>query len=123
MSRAVCSRDGKRGSARITCITIIEKVERLTGIAVVALPSREAYTLSGRAAAVMAEIVVPGPAQVLAALPVVMGHAGHPVLVHHLRVSAPVLVLGPVGTHVQPLLRGQPRYQYLLCKETKRFAS
>ena len=95
------------------------KKRRLTGIAVVALPSREAYALPARATAVMTEVVVPRPAQVLATLPVIMRHASHPVLVHHLRMGAPVLVLGPIWPDVQPLLRSQPGYQHFLCKIDK----
>lgn len=86
------------------------------GIAVVALPSREAYALPARATAVMTEVVVPRPAQVLATLPVIMRHASHPVLVHHLRMGAPVLVLGPIWPDVQPLLRSQPGYQHFLAR-------
>lgn len=93
-----------------------KKERRLTCIAVVTLPSREADALSGRAAAVMTEIVVPRPAQVLATLSVIVRHASHPVLVHHLRVSASVLVLGPIRPDVQPLLRRQPGDQYFLWK-------
>lgn len=67
----------------------------------------------------MTEVVVPRPAQVLATLPVIMRHASHPVLVHHLRMGAPVLVLGPIWPDVQPLLRSQPGYQHFLCKIRK----
>lgn len=90
------------------------------GIAVVALPSREADALAGRAAAVMAEIVVPRPTQILTALPVVVRHAGHPVLVHHLRVRASVLVLGPVRSDVQPFLSCEPRYQHFVERVVRR---
>lgn len=76
----------------------------LTGVAVVALPAGEADSLARGAAAVVTEVVVPRPAQVLATLAVIVRHARNPVLVHHLRVCASVLVLGPHRPDVQPFL-------------------
>lgn len=89
-------------------------VIKLTSITVVALPAGEADTLSGRATAVVAEVVVSRPTQVLAALAVVVRHAPHPVLVLHLRVGTSVLVHGPLLPDVQPFLGGQPGDQHFL---------
>lgn len=86
----------------------------LTGVAIVAFPTGEADTLAARAAAIVAEVVVPRPAQVLATLAVIVRRASHPVLILHLRVGALVLVHGPLRPDVQPLLGGQPRDQYFV---------
>lgn len=89
----------------------------LTGVAVVALPAGQTDTLPDRTATVVAEVVVPRSAQILTALAVIVRHARHPVLVLHLRVSAFVLVHGPVRSDVQPFLGGQPRDQHFLWKD------
>ena len=86
--------------------------EILTAGAVVSLPSGQTDALAGRRAPVVAKVVVAWPAQVLAALAVVMRRAGHPVLVHHHRMVRTVLVLNPLRSNVQPALRRQTRYYY-----------
>lgn len=86
----------------------------LTGVAIVAFPACEADALAARTAAIVTEVVIPRPAQVLATLAVIVRRASHPVLILHLRVGAPILVHGPLRPDVEPLLGGQPRDQYFI---------
>lgn len=86
----------------------------LTGVAIVALPASEADAFAARAAAIVTEVVVPWPAQVLATLAVIVRCASHPVLKIYLRVGAHIIVSGPLRPDVQPLLGGQSHDQYFL---------
>jgi len=82
---------------------------QLTTIAVVALPAGETDALAARAAAVVAEVVVSRPAQILATLAVIVRRTRHPVLVLHLGMRALMLVQDPLRSNVQPFLGGQSR--------------
>lgn len=82
---------------------------QLTSIAVVALPTGEADTIAGVAAAIVAEAVVSRPAQVLATLAVIVRYAHHPVFVLHQRVRTLMLVQSPFWPDIQPPLRSQSR--------------
>ena len=64
----------------------------------------------------MAELVVPGPAQRVTVLAVVVGGAHHPVLVLEPRVELLVDAVGPVVAGVQLVLGGQSADQGLVCK-------
>lgn len=98
------SKDGER----------VGNAVQLTGIAVVAFPAGEADTFAGRAAAVVAKVVISRSTQILTTLAVIVRHARHPILVLHLGVRTPVLVQGPLGSDIQPLLGGQSRDQDFL---------
>lgn len=91
----------------------------LTSSTVIALPSRETNAFAAGAAAVMPEAVVSRPAEILAALAVIVSGAGHPVLVHHARVRAPMLVLDPAGPDVEPSLGRESRDEDFLCNRRK----
>lgn len=52
----------------------------------------------------MSEIVVAGSAQIGAAGAIVVRIARYPKLVHHFRILRFLLLLGPLGVHLQPLL-------------------
>jgi len=81
----------------------------LTSVAIVALPTSEADAFAAWAAAIVAEVVIPRPAQVLATFAVIVRRASHPIFILYLRVSARVVVHGPVRPDIQPLLGGQPQ--------------
>lgn len=85
----------------------------LTFGAVVALPAVGAHPVALRGASVVAELVVPGAAEVGAPGPVVVLVAKDPVLVAERGVRGFVLLLVPLHPNIQPLLRRQPRDQGL----------
>lgn len=87
--------------------------EVLTFGAVIALPAVGAHSVALGRASVVAELVVPGPAEVGTAGAVVVLIAENPVLVAECRVRGSVLLLVPVHADVQPLLGGQPGDQGL----------
>jgi len=81
------------------------------GIGRVLLVSLQTDLFSVGPAGVVAELVVPGPAQGVAVRPVVVGGTHHPVVVLELGVAVLVHALGPVPASVQLLLGGHATNQ------------
>lgn len=75
------------------------------------MPAREADFLTGRRAREVAEVVFPRPAEVLAALAVVIGVAGDAVLEANGGVLRDVGIGGPFLADVQQRLSRQAAYQ------------
>lgn len=93
----------------------------LTFRAVVALPAGHADAVARLRALVVAERVVARPAQVGAALAVVVLVAGDTEIVLQRRVLVVVAVLRPLGRDVQHALNGQARDQRACGPNTKRW--
>lgn len=92
----------------------------LTFRAVVALPARQADDVARRRARVVAELVVSRPAQVAAALSVVVGVARHPKLKLDARIGRHSAVLRPLRANVQHSLHRQPVDQSICVAGRKR---
>lgn len=85
-------------------------MSELTFGAVVPLPSGQANNAARGGAGVVSELIISWPAEICASRSIIVSITGHPKIVLDGRIDGLMLVLCPIGRHIQDSLNRQSRY-------------